>query len=109
LARDGLKSDENFCQTGNGPKVISFDFKRVMLLPKLTTGIVYYKRQVSSYNLGIRSFSYKTGTMHVWDETISSRGRNTFRHMIPKKLSLPGPTPVESKRVTSRFPLCGCT
>jgi hypothetical protein len=29
--------------------------------------------------------------------------------MIPKKLSLPGPTPVEGRTGTSRLLLCGCT
>jgi hypothetical protein len=56
LARDSLKSDENLSQTENGPTIISFDLQKVMPLPKLTTGIVYYKRQVSCYNLGIHNF-----------------------------------------------------
>jgi hypothetical protein len=69
LSRDSLKSDENFCKTENSPTVISLDLQKVMLLPKMTTEILYYKRQVSCYNLGIHSFSAKTGTMHVWDES----------------------------------------
>jgi ubiquinone biosynthesis protein Coq4 len=39
LARDSLKSDENVTQIENVPTVISFDLQKIMLLPKLTTGI----------------------------------------------------------------------
>jgi hypothetical protein len=86
LARDSLKSDENLSQTENGPTVISFDLQKVMPLPKLTTGIGYYKRQVSCYNLGIHNFSSKTGTMHVWDESIASRGAQEVGSCILKYL-----------------------
>ena len=54
--------------------VSPFDLQSVFSTPRLSSNVVYYKRQLSVYNLGIHDCSNETAHMHVWDETTASRG-----------------------------------
>ena len=54
--------------------MFTFDLEKSLLTPVLTTGIVYYKRQLWTYNLGIHDCVKETGCMHMWDESTASRG-----------------------------------
>ncbi|XP_072384295.1 uncharacterized protein [Diabrotica undecimpunctata] len=83
LARSEINEDVKISKEGKAT-VISFDLQKVMLLPKLTTGVVYYKRQLSCYNLGIHNFENNVGTMHVWDESTASRGSQEIGSCILK-------------------------
>ena len=85
-ARDTIQLDERSSKAENGPNVITFVLQKVMLLPELTTGEVYYKRQLSCYNFGMHDFSFGTGAMHVWDETVASRGAQEVGSCIIKYL-----------------------
>lgn len=58
----------------NDVTVISFDLMKTMPTPVLSTGIVYYKRQRLTYNLGIYNLSTKESYMYVWNESVASRG-----------------------------------
>lgn len=58
----------------NDVTVISFDLMKTLPTPVLSTGIVYYKRQRLTYNLGIYNLSTKESYMYVWDESVVSRG-----------------------------------
>lgn len=86
LARSEMNDDVNNSKEGR-TTMISFDLQKVMLLPKLTTGVVYYKRQLSCYNLGIHSFETDVGTMHVWDESTASRGSQEIGSCILKYIN----------------------
>lgn len=55
LARSEMKKDIESSKEERAT-IISLDLQKVMLLPRLTAGVVYYKRQLSCYNLGIHSF-----------------------------------------------------
>lgn len=86
LARSEMKKDIESSKEERAT-IISFDLQKVMLLPRLTTGVVYYKRQLSCYNLGIHSFQNDIGTMHVWDESIASRGSQEIGSCILKYIN----------------------
>ena len=54
--------------------MLTFDLEKSLSTPKLSTGIVYYKRQLWMYNLGIHNTATGIGYMHMWNESIASRG-----------------------------------
>ncbi|XP_046995562.1 uncharacterized protein LOC124607309 [Schistocerca americana] len=72
-ARDCLKSDMENSKTED-LTVFSFDLQKALLLPKLITGVAYYKHQLSCFNLGIHDFKSGKAVMHCWNESIASRG-----------------------------------
>ena len=72
--RASLNLEKVKCSLLQDCESFTFDLQKVMSLPKLTTNEVYYCRQLSVFNLGIHSLSNDDGIMHVWDESIASRG-----------------------------------
>ena len=54
--------------------VITFDLQKVFPIPKLSTNEVFYSRQLSTYNLGLRSLTSGCAIMNVWHEGEASRG-----------------------------------
>lgn len=54
--------------------MFTFDLEQALPTPKLATNIVFYKRQMWTYNLGIHNCSNEKGYMYMWPETIASRG-----------------------------------
>ncbi|KAL1454579.1 hypothetical protein WDU94_010799 [Cyamophila willieti] len=57
-----------------GETTITFDLMKTLPTPLLSTGLVYYKRQLWTFCLGIHDSVKKNGFMQVWDETQASRG-----------------------------------
>ncbi|GFR84553.1 reverse transcriptase [Elysia marginata] len=57
-------------------KVICFDLQKTMPTPVLTTNLVYYKRQLWTFNLGIHDENTGTAYMFMWHEGQASRGPN---------------------------------
>lgn len=53
---------------------ITFDLQKTYPLPKLPTGIVYYKRQLNFHNLRIHVGSSGKGIFNVWIENEAGRG-----------------------------------
>lgn len=62
---------------------ITFDLQKTYPLPKLPTGIVYYKRQLNFHNLRIHVGSSGKGIFNVWIENEARRGTEG-----PKKWNL---------------------
>jgi hypothetical protein len=54
--------------------VITFDLQKTLICPVITTGVAYYKRQLSVYNLGIHNMADNSAAMFMWDESVASRG-----------------------------------
>ena len=59
-----------------GINYITFDLEKCLPLPRLTTGLVYYKRQLNIYNMIIHvcNINVENGFMHLWPETVGGRG-----------------------------------
>lgn len=69
-----MKSD---CKDAiNDPELecLTFDMQKTLQLPKITTGVAYYKRQLNLYNLGIHSGSTGEGYFNLWTEDEASKG-----------------------------------
>ena len=69
-----LREDTAQCQGSPDMDVITFDLQQFLPTPLLTVNVVYYKRQLWTYNLGVHCCGTGVGTMHVWDESQASRG-----------------------------------
>ena len=82
-ARDTLISDREAAKDPNNKcQVITFDLQSVLQTPQLTSNAVFYKRQLSVYNLGIHECREEKGIMHVWHEGIASRGAQEISSCI---------------------------
>jgi len=53
---------------------LTFHLQKVISLPQIPSNIIYYKRQRSTYNLGMHSGKEKVVHFNVWLENESSRG-----------------------------------
>jgi len=47
---------------------------KTLATPSLSVGVAYYKRQLSTYNLGIHNLTTNDAYMYVWNESMASRG-----------------------------------
>jgi hypothetical protein len=81
-----LKEDTALAQADLDMDMITFDLQQSLPTPLLSTGIVFYKRQLWTYNLGIHCGSTGQGFMHVWDENVASRGSQEIGSCIIRHL-----------------------
>lgn len=75
LAFDAQKIDKDRACQGECV-MITFDLQQAMPLPKLSTSIAFYKRQVWLYNLGVHLISQNQDKpyFHIWTENEAGRG-----------------------------------
>ena len=79
LAFRAMQADREEAQTTNSSKhFITFDLQKTLPLPKLTTSVAFYLRQVWLYNCGIHvASSAASGSyFHLWTENEAGRGCN---------------------------------
>lgn len=55
-------------------ETLTFDIQKTHSLPKLSTNVAYYKRQLNLYNFGIHVGSSNKGIFNVWLEHEASKG-----------------------------------
>lgn len=72
--RAQMKADIQAAQQDETVETLTFDLQKTHPIPKLPTGIVYYKRQLNLYNLGIFVGSSQKGIFNVWLEHEAGRG-----------------------------------
>lgn len=78
---------------GSSEKIqcFTFDLQKTLETPSLSTSIVYYKRQLWTFNLCVYDEIHKIAYMYVWSENIASRGAQEigsallyhFTHYVP--------------------------
>lgn len=65
-------------------ETLSFDLQKTLPLPRIPTNIVYYKRQIMKYNLGIHSGQTDKGFFNVWVEGTAGRGSQEVGSCLKK-------------------------
>lgn len=80
------QSDKLSVTTDDNITVITFDLMKTLPTPLLTTNIVFYKRQLWTYCLGIHDYRNKNGYMQMWHEGVASRGANEVASCLMRYL-----------------------
>lgn len=70
----------------------------------LTTNLIYYKRQLWTYNLGIHECDTNQAFMNMWSEDIASRGASEIASCLLKYIRT---LPIETKHVIAYSDTCG--
>ena len=73
-ARLELQLAEAEAKTNKELLVFTFDMEKTQLLPKMNTSVVFYKRQLWVYNVGIHTCHDRQGFMCLWTEGEAKRG-----------------------------------
>lgn len=85
-ARRRMNDDIKDAQKDVSKEVLSFDLEKSLPLPRLPTGIVFYKRQLWLYIAGIHSFIRKQGYCYVWTENQAGRGAQEIGSCLKKHI-----------------------
>ena len=76
------QEDAAMCKTKDTVDMITFDLQQ-------STNIVFYKRQMWTYNFGVHDCSNDMGSMYMWLESIASRGSKEVISCLNKHLQKP--------------------
>ena len=87
-----LKEDTALSKCDPNVMLVTFDLQQSLPTPVLTTNVVFYKRQLWTYNLGVHDCGSTKGYMYVWHEGTASRGPNEIGSCILKHIQLTNPT-----------------
>lgn len=69
-----MNNDLALAKTDPEVETLTYDMMKILLMPRLTTSIVYYLRQMNFYNFGIHIGSSGKGRFNTWLENEASRG-----------------------------------
>lgn len=83
-ARQALRDDVKLAKNDPEIETLTFDLEKTLSLPKIPTNIVYYKRQLSVYNLGIHAAKINKSYCFVWMESEAGRGAQEIGSCIKK-------------------------
>ena len=99
-----LREDTALAQSDPETVTLTFDLEQSLPTPVLTTNVVYYKRQLWTYNLGIHCCGTGVGYMHVWNESQASRGSEDIGSCV---LTYIKEHPTSAKKLIAYSDSCG--
>ena len=85
-ARDLLKAAKQ--DKDENAKIICIDLQQIQPVPKLSTGVAYYKRKLGLYNCCVTDLKANVSTMFVWDETQGGRGADEIASCVTKWIGI---------------------
>lgn len=88
------RKDKEACANNPSKQVIVFDLQQVLQCPLLSSGNVFYMRQLSVFNLTIFECEKRLAVNSMWHEGIAGRGANEiascltayFRERVPPEV-----------------------
>ena len=99
-----LKEDSAKAKTNTNLDVLCFDLQQALPTPLISTSIVFYKRQMWCYNLGIHDCGSNKGYMCMWNESLASRGSQEIASCLLKFMRSKSSS---AKRLTCYSDSCG--
>lgn len=89
-----LKEKMNEAKNSNEIEVLVFDYQQNMPLPHVTSGDVFFKRQLWEYNFCIYAGSTGKSYFFMYDETMAKKGQNDvvsmldyfIKHFVPETI-----------------------
>ena len=78
------KTAVEMAQKNSKVHVITFDLQKTLPCPMLTTNVVFYKRQLWCYNLGVHDVTKHASDMFMWHEATAKRGAQEVGSCILK-------------------------
>ena len=85
-AKSTFKSDKEQAKCDDAPAVFTFDLQQALPTPMISTSVVFYLRQLWTFNLGIHLCDTDEAVMCVWPEHFASRGADEISSCLLKAL-----------------------
>ena len=84
--RDQMKHDFDTGKSNDLVQGICYDLEKVFTLPRASSNVFYYTRNLNVYNLGIHDGRSDKGYFHVWVENEAGRGAREIASRLKKFL-----------------------
>lgn len=88
--RKQMNEDLAMAKSNKEVESLTYDQQKVQNCPKLSTGIIYYKRQLNINNLGIHVGSTGEGIFNIWLEFEASKGTQEVGSCLKKYIEQMG-------------------
>lgn len=82
--RKQMNADLELAKVNDKVETLPFDMEKILQIPKIPTSIMYYKRQLNMYNLGIHVGSRGKGIFNIWLEFEASKGTQEVGSSLKK-------------------------
>lgn len=84
LARARMNSDLALAKEREDTDTLTFDMQKTLPLPRLSTNIIFYKRQLWLYNCGVYSGKNNQSVFNIWLEGQAGRGAQEVASSLRK-------------------------
>lgn len=87
-ARSKMKKDFTLAKEDPSVETLTFDLEKTLPMPRIPTNIIFYKRQLWLYNLGIHTAKNDKGYCFIWAEGTAGRGAQEVGSCLNKFVDL---------------------